>query len=98
MCSHNQIGPTARAKGARALGCPMDTFEGSWSRYAPVRGQGYVLAQGSCFDLVKALPDASVDLVCVDPPYTQGSSAPVDPKVCSYENVAWSEAQWRAIL
>ena len=98
MCSHYQIGPSARAKGARALGCPMDTFEGSWSRYAPVRGQGYVLAQGSCFDLVKALPDASVDLVCVDPPYTQGSSAPFDPKVCSYENVAWSEAEWRAIL
>ena len=76
----------------------MDTIENSWSRYAPVRGQGYVLAQGSCFDLVKALPDASVDLICVDPPYTQGSSAPFDPKVCSYENVAWSEAEWRAIL
>ena len=61
----------------------MHAFEAAWSRYAPASGQGYVLAQGSCFDLVKDLPDASVDLICVDPPYTQGSAAPVDPKVCS---------------
>jgi alkylated DNA repair dioxygenase AlkB len=62
------------------------------------RGHNFTLANGSCFDLVKMLPDASVDLICIDPPYTQGSSPPVDPKVCSYQNVAWSEAQWRAIL
>ena len=76
----------------------MDAVEAAWSRYAAVRGQGYVLAQGSCFDLVKALSDASIDLICVDPPYTQGPSSPVDPKVCSYQNVAWSEVEWRTIL
>ena len=76
----------------------MDAFEAAWSRYAPASGQGYVLAQGSCFDLVKALSDASIDLICVDPPYTQGPSSPVDPKVCSYQNVAWTDSEWRELL
>ena len=76
----------------------MDAWSGGSVAGSVARGHNFVLANGSCFELVKALPDASVDLVCVDPPYTQGSAAPVDPKVCSYQNVAWSEAEWRAIL
>ena len=76
----------------------MDAWSGGSATGSVARGHNFVLANGSCFQLVKALPDASVDLVCIDPPYSQGSAAPRDPKVCSYENVAWSEAEWRAIL
>ena len=76
----------------------MDAWSGGSAAGSVARGRNFVLAHGSCFELVKALPDASVDLICIDPPYTQGSAAPVDPKVCSYQNVAWSEAEWRAIL
>jgi len=76
----------------------MDAWSGGSATGSVARGHNFVLANGSCFELVKSLPDASVDLVCVDPPYTQGTAAPVDPKVCSYQNVAWSEAEWRAIL
>ena len=68
----------------------MDAWSGGSATGSVARGHNFVIANGSCFQLVKALPDASVDLVCIDPPYTQGSAAPRDPKVCSYENVAWS--------
>ena len=49
-------------------------------------------------DLLKELPDACVDLICSDPPYTQGTAAPADPKVCSYQNVAWAESEWHKLL
>lgn len=76
----------------------MDAWTGCSTTGSVARGHNFVLANGSCFELVKLLPDTSVDLICIDPPYTQGSAAPVDPKVRSYQNVAWSEAEWRAIL
>lgn len=33
----------------------------------------FSLTEGSCYDLLKDLPDRSIDLICTDPPYNLGS-------------------------
>jgi DNA modification methylase len=39
----------------------------------PTRRQPFALQRGSCYDLIKSLPDNSIDFICTDPPYNLGS-------------------------
>jgi len=57
--------------------------------------QGYALSCKSCFDLVQLLPDDSVDLVCIDPPYGNKYSRTGGE---SYQDVLFTAEQWGKLL
>jgi DNA modification methylase len=38
----------------------------------PTNRDPFIFQQGSCYNLLKTLPDNSVDLICTDPPYNLG--------------------------
>lgn len=47
------------------------------------------LLQGDCLELMKGIPDGSVDLILADPPYGMMKGVPIDKWVARHEYVEW---------
>jgi len=73
----------------------------SGTGFPTVYGSDYLLIAGSCLDAIKALPDSSINLICVDVPYDTDNSPPsktFSPTDKQYQNLLWPEAELRTLL
>jgi hypothetical protein len=59
-------------------------------------GTGYALTHASCFDLIKLLPDKSIDLIIIDPPY--GHRKANRGKTLWPWDERWSSDEWQQLL